>query len=277
MGKTFIIAEIGINHNGDMTLAKELIVKAKNAGADAVKFQKRTINLVYTEEELNTHRQSPWGTTNRQQKEGLEFSIEQYVDLEKFAKDLGLKFIISCWDLNSLKEVEEHLNINYHKVASALITDKDFLLALNKTNKEIIVSTGMCTREEVFKALEVLKNVKYVLSCTSTYPTLPQEVNLNRILTLKRELGNKYKIGFSNHHNGLLACVGAAALGSECIEFHITADRTTYGSDQAASIEHFELLIDEIRKMEILLGDGELFVYDSEKPIIKKLRKVNDL
>lgn len=272
MKQILIIAEIGINHNGDINLAKELIVKAKNSGANAVKFQKRTINLVYSEEELNALRESPWGTTNREQKEGLELSIEQYVELEKFTKDLGLKFIMSCWDLNSLKEVETHLNVDYHKVASAMITDKEFLLNLNSTNKPIIISTGMCDMLDIKKVMGILHNVEYILSCTSTYPTKPEEVNLNRIITLKKEFPN-FKIGFSNHHSGLLGCIGAAALGSECIEFHITKDRTMYGSDQSASIENSELLISEIRKMEILLGNGKLYVYDSEKPIIKKLRK----
>ena len=277
MRKIFIIAEIGINHNGDMNLAKELILKARDSGADAVKFQKRTISEVYSEEEFDMPRQSPWGTTNRQQKEGLEFSIEQYIELEEFTKKMGLKFIISCWDINSLLEVEKHLNVDFHKVASAMITDKKFLEALNNTGKDIIVSVGMCTELEILKSLSILKNVKYVLSCTSTYPTPANEVNLNRIMTLKQMLENQYKIGFSNHHSGMLSCVGAAALGSECIEFHITMDRTIYGSDQSASIENSEGLISEIRKIEILLGDGKLFVYDSERPVLKKLRKINTI
>ena len=142
---TYIIAEIGINHNGDMAIAKELIDIAKLAGCDAVKFQKRTINEVYTQEELDKPRESPWGTTNREQKGGLEFSIGEYKELEKHTKTKGLDFIVSCWDIPALKEIEANLNVNYHKVASALLTDKDFLMALNDTGKKIIVSTGMST------------------------------------------------------------------------------------------------------------------------------------
>ena len=143
---TYIISEIGINHNGDIELAKELILKSKKSGCDAVKFQKRDIESVYTKEELDTPRESPFGTTTREQKEGIEFSIEQYKELEKFSKEQGLEFIVSCWDTVSLDLVEEHLDVKYHKVASALATDKTFLQKLNDTKKPIILSVGMCTR-----------------------------------------------------------------------------------------------------------------------------------
>lgn len=274
--ETYIIAEIGINHNGDMNLAKELITRADITGCNAVKFQKRTISEVYTDEELDKPRESPWGTTNRQQKEGLEFSIEQYKDLEKYANDRGLDFIVSCWDIPSLKLVEEHLNVAYHKVASALIKDRDFLQALNETGKPIIVSTGMSEEDDVLKAVFFLDNVEYVLACTSTYPTLPEEMNLNYIQTLKA-LMPQYKIGFSNHYSGALACHGAVALGAECIEFHITKDRTMYGSDQAASIEHVDTLVEGIRILERMRGDGVKVFYETEKPIAAKLRKNNTL
>jgi N-acetylneuraminate synthase len=276
MKRNYVIAEIGINHNGDIDLAKELIEMAKKNDCDAVKFQKRDIESVYTEEELNQSRVSPWGTTNRQQKEGLEFSIEQYKVLEKFSNDLELDFIVSCWDVKSIDLVESNLNVKYHKVASALLTDKSFLSKLNTTGKPIIISTGMSTDQEIDEALKILDNVVYVLACTSTYPTVDQEINLNYLKTLKQRYPN-YKIGFSNHASGLIPCFGAVALGSECIEFHITKDRTMYGSDQAASIENVNELMSGIRKMEIVLGDGIKTVYESEKPILKKLRKKNDI
>jgi len=270
---SYVIAEIGINHNGDIDLAKELIDMAHTSGCDAVKFQKRNVEEVYSTEELDKPRESPWGTTTREQKHGIEFNIVQYKELEEYADERGLDFIVSCWDLDSLQEVEDNLNVKYHKVASALATDKDFLESLHYTGKPIILSTGMCTDEQVDAALKILKNTEYVLACTSTYPTKEEEVNLNYINTLKE----KYpylSVGFSNHYNGLAACIGATALGAECLEFHITKDRTMYGSDQVASIESVNELMVSVRKIEKMLGDGEKVVYDSEVPIAEKLRKV---
>jgi len=271
----YIIAEIGINHNGDIDLAKELILKAKDSGCEAVKFQKRDIESVYSEEELNTPRESPFGTTTREQKEGIEFDINQYKELESYSKQCGLDFIVSCWDLKSLDLVQENLDVKYHKVASAMATDKTFLMELNKTKKPVILSVGMCTQSEVDSALIILNNVKYILACTSTYPTKAEEINLKYVETLKEKFPS-IKVGFSNHYNGMDACVGAVALGAECIEFHITKERTMYGSDQPASIQDSDDLVDAIRKMELMVGDGIKKVYDSEVPIAKKLRKVND-
>ena len=272
--KTFIIAEVGINHNGSMDLARDLIYKSHRSGADAVKFQKRDINLVYTKEELDRPRESPWGTTNRAQKEGLEFSMDQYKRLNSFTKELGMDFIVSCWDEKSVLDVQE-LDIRYHKVASALATNRSFLEKLNRSGKPVILSTGMCSEEQITAALDILDNVEYVLACTSTYPTDPNELNLRHILTLKKRYPD-IKVGFSNHYNGHDACVAATALGAECIEFHITHDRTAYGSDQPASIEHSEDLIQAIRKTELMLGDGVKKVYNTETSIAKKLRKVDD-
>ena len=272
---SYVIAEIGINHNGDINLAKELIDMAQTSGCDAVKFQKRTVEEVYSTEELDKPRESPWGTTTREQKHGIEFNITQYKELEEYSNEKGLDFIVSCWDLDSLQEVEDNLNVKYHKVASALATDKEFLEALHYTGKPIILSTGMCTDEQVDAALKILKHTEYVLACTSTYPTKEEEVNLNYINTLKE----KYpylSVGFSNHYNGLAACIGATALGAECLEFHITKDRTMYGSDQVASIESVNELMISVRKIEKMLGDGKKVVYDSEVPIAEKLRKVDD-
>ena len=272
---TYIISEIGINHNGDIQLAKELMLKSKNSGCDAVKFQKRDIDTVYTQEELDTPRESPFGTTTREQKNGIEFNIEQYKELESYSKELGLDFIVSCWDLKSLQEVEDNLNVKYHKVASALATDKEFLESLHYTGKPIILSTGMCTDEQVDAALDILKHTEYILACTSTYPTKAEELNLSYIKTLK-EKSPYLKVGFSNHYNGIDACVGAVTFGAECVEFHITKDRTMYGSDQPASIQDVDDLVDAVRKMELMVGDGVKVVYDSEVPIAAKLRKVSD-
>lgn len=276
MKKNYLIAEIGINHNGDIEIAKKLIDLAKKSGCDAVKFQKRDIDSVYSKEELSSLRESPWGTTFRQQKEGLEFSIEQYKELESYSESHGLDFIVSCWDLKSLELVEKNCNVKYHKVASCMITDKSFLMALNNTKKPIILSTGMSTEKEIDKAISILDNVEYILACTSTYPTKDEEINLNYINTLKSKYPN-IKVGFSNHANGMIPSFGAAALGSECIEFHITLDRTMYGSDQSASLENVEELVSGIRKMETVLGDGIKKVYETEKPIMSKLRKTNDI
>jgi len=257
-------------------LAKELIVEACKSGCDAVKFQKRTIDEVYSKEDLDRPRESPWGTTNREQKEGLEFSIEQYKELHRFTKKMKLDFIVSCWDLKSVDLIEKHVEVDYHKVASALATSKTFLSRLNETNKPVILSTGMCTTEQIGAAVALLTNVEYILACTSTYPTAPEEVNLKHIVTLKEKYP-EIKIGFSNHYNGHDACVGATALGAECIEFHITKDRTLYGSDQVASIENYCALLDGIRAMESMLGDGVKKVYETELPIEKKLRAVSDI
>jgi len=276
MSKTYVIAEIGINHNGDINLAKELIVGAYKSGCDAVKFQKRTVDEVYSKEDLDRPRESLWGSTNREQKEGLEFSIEQYKELHRFTKKMKLDFIVSCWDLKSVDLIEKHIEVDYHKVASALATNKAFLSRLNETNKPVILSTGMCSTEQIGAAAALLTNVEYILACTSTYPTAPEEVNLRHIITLKEKYPET-KIGFSNHYNGHDACVGAVVLGAECIEFHITKDRTLYGSDQVASIENYCALLDGIRTMESMLGDGVKKVYETELPIEKKLRAISDI
>jgi N-acetylneuraminate synthase len=276
MTETYIIAEIGINHNGSMELAKELIMKAKTSGCHAVKFQKRDIESVYTKEELDTPRESPWGTTNRQQKEGLEFSSEQYKELYDYTKSLGLDFGVSCWDEKSVDLIEQTINVDFHKIASALLTNKEFLEKINKTNKPVIVSTGMTTEEEIYRAMKLLKNVSYILACTSTYPTKAEELNLNYIITLTLKYPG-IKVGFSNHYNGHDACVIATALGAKCIEFHITKDRTMYGSDQAASIENVDSLVEAINLANVMAGSGIKKIYDTEKPILKKLRKVNNI
>ncbi len=272
--KCIIVAEIGINHNGDIDIAKKMIDVAKLAGIDYVKFQKRTIDLVYTPEELDRHRESPWGTTNRQQKEGLEFSEEEYDEIDRYCAEKKMGWFASPWDW---KSVEFLMNYNppFIKLASACITDFELLEAVSRTGKPVILSTGMSTAEEVKKAVDFLHpQVKYILACTSTYPTDPEEVNLNFIRTLYFEYPD-IKVGFSNHHPGVVLMVVAAALGAKMIEFHMTLNRAIYGSDQAASIEipgAFKL-VKYMRDLEKALGTGSWTVFDSEEKIKKKLRK----
>ena len=274
MKQIYVIAEIGINHNGSIHNAKKLIDQAHESRCHAVKFQKRDIESVYSEEELDKYRESPWGTTNREQKEGLEFSVEQYKELYSYTKNLGMDFIVSCWDRKSIQLIEDSLDVDYHKVASALVTDEEFLRDLVNTGKPIILSTGMSTEEQVDNSVKILsKNLEYILACTSTYPSAIDELNLRYIQTLKDKYSD-FKIGFSNHYSRFEAIFGAVALGAECIEFHITNDRTAYGSDQAASIQNSYGLVDGIFKMNRMLGDGIKKLYDSEIPILDKLRKV---
>jgi N-acetylneuraminate synthase len=274
--KNYIIAEIGINHNGSVEIAKNLILKAKKSGCDAVKFQKRDVDSVYSSEELDAPRESPWGTTNREQKNGLELTIDNYMDLCAYTKNLGMDFGVSCWDLVSLNLIEKHINVDFHKVASALVTHKSFLEALANTGKPVILSTGMSTQEEVDEAMRILGNsAKYVLACTSTYPTRPEDINLLYIDTLASRYPET-KVGFSNHYNGHDACVAAVARGAQCVEFHITLDRTMYGSDQSASIENADALVSAIREVEKMLGTGEKSVLPEEVSVQKKLRKVSD-
>lgn len=274
MKKPYVIAEIGINHNGSISLAKTLIDQSHQSKCHAVKFQKRDIESVYSEEELNRYRESPWGTTTRQQKEGLEFSIEQYKELYAYTKNLGMDFIVSCWDRKSFELIENNLDVDYHKVASALLTDKDLLNDILKSGKKTILSTGMSNEEQIQEAVNILQpNLEYILACTSTYPTSIDELNLKYIQTLKEKYP-QYKIGFSNHYSGFEAVFGSVALGSECVEFHITNNRTAYGSDQSASIQNSQGLVDGIFKMSRMIGDGVKKVYDSEIPIAEKLRKV---
>lgn len=275
MSKVFITAEVGINGNGDMDLAKKLIDVACLAGCDAVKFQKRTVDVVYTPEQLDVPRESPWGTTNREQKYGLEFGVSDYKEIDKYCELKNIEWFASPWDVNSV----EFLNIwptKYIKIASASLTDFDLLEATMITEKDIIISTGMSTKEELDNALKIVgKNVKYILACTSTYPTVPEEMNLNFIKTLKKEYP-QYKIGFSNHSPGIMFMVAAAALGAEMIEFHITLDRAMYGSDQAASIETNGVmsLCKHIRNIEKGMGTGDWTVFPSEEKVKKSLRRV---
>jgi len=273
MQNVYVIAEIGINHNGSENHARKLIDQAHRSGCHAVKFQKRNPDLCVPEYQKNKIRETPWGEmTYLEYKWRIEFSVEQYQNLRDYTKMLGMDFIVSCWDEQSIDDIELNVEVDYHKVASALATDISFLKKLAATGKPTILSTGMCTPEQVDAAVVALgDSLKYILACTSTYPSAVDELNLKYIHTLK----DKYphiKAGFSNHHSGFVACLGATALGSECIEFHITDSRIQFGTDQAASIEHSEELVRQINFLTRMLGDGVKKVYDSEIPIMKKLR-----
>jgi N-acetylneuraminate synthase len=271
----FMVAEIGINHNGNIDFAKQLIDVAVSAGCDAVKFQKRTIEDVYTKEELDAPRESPWGTTNREQKNGLEFDDTEYSEIDLYCKREHIMWFASCWDKKSVDFIDTY-NPPCYKIASPLITNHDLLAYTCKKKKPIILSTGMSTMQQIHDAVDVVNKFTdqlILLHCTSTYPSALAELNLNVIQTLKKMY--KYPIGYSGHEVGISSSIVAGVLGAVLIERHITLDRSMYGSDQASSLEPrgVELLVSNIRELPIILGDGTKKVYDSEKPIIKKLRR----
>ena len=274
MNKIFVIAEIGINHNGDMAIAKKLIKMAKRCGCDAVKFQKRDLEIVYTKKELESERKSPWGNTFREQKEGLEFNMDQYKEIDKFCKDVGIEWFASAWDINSLNFLDV-FNLKYGKVASALITHKDFLLELAKRKKHTFISTGMSEYKNIDEAIEIFKSQDCpfeLMHCVSTYPCPEEILNLNIISKLKK----KYdcNIGYSGHESGVIPSVVAATYGISSLERHITLDRSMYGSDQSASLEEPGLknLVDSIRKVPIVTGSLDKKLFDEEKSVASKLR-----
>jgi N-acetylneuraminate synthase len=270
----FTVAEIGINHNGDMSICKELIDVAVDAGFDAVKFQKRDIDQVYTQEFLESQRESVWGTTQRAQKEGLEFDENDYKEIDRYCKEKRIEWFASAWDLNS-QEFLRQFNCNYNKVASAMIVYEDLLKKIAEEGKHTFISTGMSTYEDIDKAVEVFKDTNCpfeLMHTVSTYPMKTENANLNMINTLR----NKFNcnVGYSGHESGLAVSYAAAALGISSLERHITLDRSMYGSDQAASLEPAGLrqLIGAVRKIEIAMGDGIKKIIKDEIPIAKKLR-----
>jgi N-acetylneuraminate synthase len=271
---TFVVAEIGINHNGDINLAKKLVDAAAEAGCDAVKFQKRTVDVVYTPDELARPRESPFGTTNGDLKRSLEFGYEQFAEIDQHCKERGIPWFASCWDEASVDFVAT-FNPPCLKIASASLTDDNLLRHYRTKNKPIILSTGMSTLEQVDHAVEILgKHDLVLLHCTSTYPAKLEELNLKAIQALKARYG--IPIGYSGHEVGLYTSLAAAVLGACFIERHITLDRAMWGSDQAASVEPqgFVRLIKDLRAVEMAMGDGIKRVYDSERPIMQKLRRV---
>ena len=272
----FVIAEIGINHNGDVELAKKMIDVAKNAGCNAVKFQKRTVEKVYSKEVLDSPRDSPWGKTTREQKLGIEFGQREYDEIDKYCFLHDMEWYASAWDVDSQKFLRQY-NLKHNKIASAMLTDYKLLETVAEEKKLTFISTGMSTMDEVRKAVEIFK--KYdcpfeLMHCNSAYPMDVSEANLLCIPALKKEFN--CNVGYSGHEvAGYLICVSAVLLGATSIERHMSLDRTLYGSDQVASLEPsgWVRLVRDIRKIKQILGDGKKRVWDSELPAKKKLRK----
>lgn len=269
-----IIAEIGINHNGDINVAKNLILLAKNCGCDAVKFQKRTIEIVYSKEELDKPRESPWGKTQREQKEGLEFSKKDYDEINDFCKKNNIIWFASAWDIPSLVFLDQY-NLKYNKIASAMITHEEFLTEVAKRKKYTFVSTGMSEYKVIDRAVEIFKNNKCefeLMHTVSAYPCPEDQLNLHIIQDLK----NRYKcnVGYSGHEPSVSPTIVAVCLGATSVERHITLDRSMYGSDQAASLEKkgLEELVSVIRKIPIVTGSKEKNIFECEIEVAKKLR-----
>jgi N-acetylneuraminate synthase len=270
----YVIAEIGINHNGNVDLAKRLISVAVAAGCDAVKFQKRTVDVVYTAKELATPRENPFGTTNGDLKHGLEFGHADYAALSDFCRSLKIDFFVSPWDEGSVDFIEE-FDVPVYKIASASLTDDHLLRHVRKTGKPVIASTGMSTYAEIDHAVEVLgKSNLILMHTTSTYPAKYEQLNLRAIPSMIARYG--VPVGYSGHETGIPTSVAAAVLGACCVERHITMDRAMWGSDQAASLEPngISRLVRDIRLVEQSMGDGIKRVYEEEIPVMKKLRRV---
>ncbi len=273
--KPFLIAEIGINHNGNLDIAKQLIDIAVKNKFDAVKFQKRDINSVYSQEILDTPRESPWGITTREQKIGLEFDQKEYDEIDLYCKKNSIHWFASAWDLNSLNFLDNY-SLKFHKIASAMIVDLNFLEEVSKRNKHTFISTGMSTEKEIDRAVEIFRDNKCsfeLMHCVSTYPMNIEDANLSTINQLKE----KYKcdVGYSGHENGVVVSLAALMLGITSLERHITLDRTMYGSDQAASLEPkgINFLSESIEKMILSIGKPSLGkVIKEELPIAEKLR-----
>ena len=271
----FIIAEIGINHNGDINIAKELIKVAHDAGCDAVKFQKRDIDLVYSKELLDSPRESPWGTTQRAQKQGLEFGQKEYEGIDRYCKELGIEWFASAWDVNSLKFLDQ-FNCKYAKIASAMIVDLPFVEEVAKRKKHTFISTAMSDLPMIEKTVDVFRKTGCpfeLMYCVGTYPAKEEDIDLNCIKTLREYF--KCNVGYSGHEIGLAISYGAAGQGITSLERHLTLDRAMYGSDQAASVEPsgFRMLVGSVRKIDkALQGDGKKVIIPAEQVVADKLR-----
>ena len=273
--RTFFIAEIGINHNGDIQNALKLIESSKLAGCDAVKFQKRTPKIATPKSSWNIMRETPWGKMKYiDYKKKIEFGKKEYDIINKFCKKINILWTASCWDIPSIKFIEQY-KVKFHKVPSACITDLDLLKELKKTNKPIIISTGMSTEKQIQKAVKIVsqKNLS-ILHCNSSYPAQNHQLNLKYIEKLKTTY-KKSVIGYSGHEMNLSSSVAAVVLGAKIIERHITLDKSMWGTDQQASIEPigFARLIRDVRNVENSLGKPVKIVYPEEKIIMSKLRK----
>ena len=275
VNRPYIIGEIGINHNGDLDIAKSLIDNAKDSAFDAIKFQKRDIETVYTKEILDTPRESPWGKTTREQKYGLEFGKNEYDEINDYCKKKKIEWFASAWDIKSLKFMDQY-ELNYQKIASAMIIDKNFLREVAKRKKYTFISTGMSTKEDIDSAVQIFKeeNCDFeLMHCVSTYPMQIKDANLTTINQIKNEYN--CNVGYSGHESGVAVSVAAVMLGITSLERHITLDRTMYGSDQAASLElsGMKSLSESIDKTLLALGKPSLGeILDEEKPIAAKLR-----
>ena len=274
MKKIFYIAEIGINHNGDLKICKELIDLSKEAGFDAVKFQKRDIDLVYSREVLDSPRESPWGKTQRDQKQGLEFNEKEYDEINEYCKIKKIEWFASAWDLNSLDFLKKY-KLKYNKIASAMIVDKNFLKEVAKEKKHTFISTGMSTMKNIEDAVNIFKEEKCsfeLMHCVSTYPMETEDANLNVINTLKEKFD--CDVGYSGHESGLAVSFAASTMNISSLERHITLNRSMYGSDQAASLEPagFNFLISTINKMLISYGNGNKKFDEKEIKVASKLR-----
>ena len=273
--KPYLIAEIGINHNGDINIAKQLIQNAKECGFDSVKFQKRTIDIVYDKKTLDTPRESPWGKTTREQKLGLEFEKIDYDEIDRFCKEINIDWFASAWDEKSIEFLDNY-NLKFHKIASAMIIDNLFLTEIAKRKKHTFISTGMSTKKDIDNAVNIFtkNNCSFeLMHCVSTYPMKPKDANLYTIDQLKKEYN--CNVGYSGHENGVAISLAATMLGITSLERHITLDRTMYGSDQAASLEisGMKNLCDSINKILLSLGQPSLGkIIDEEIPIANKLR-----
>jgi len=271
---SYIIGEIGINHNGSLDIAKSLIAVARNAGCDAVKFQKRTVDIVYTEKELATPRENPFGPTNGDLKRGLEFGEEQYKKINEYCEELGIAWFASCWDEPSVDFINR-FPVPCYKVASASLTDDNLLRHTRATGKPMLLSTGMSTIEEIDHAVEIVGKENLILiHTTSTYPANYEELDLRVIQTLRQRYG--VLVGYSGHETGIATSVAAVALGACVVERHITLERSMWGSDQAASLGPSGLtkLTRDIRLVEIAMGAGVKKVHEREIAVMKKLRRV---
>ncbi len=272
--KIKFIGEIGINHNGSLNLAKKLIKKAKEIGCDYVKFQKRTVNKVYSEKYLNQKRISPWGKTQKEQKEGLELNYEEYRSIHKYCSKIGMKWFASAWDDESLEFLKK-FNLDYNKIASPLITNLDLIEKIAKQKKHTLISTGMSKYKDIDKVVKIFREKKCkftILHCVSEYPCEEKNINLINMIYLKKRY--KCKIGYSGHESSLTPSVIAAMLGAEVIERHITLDRKMYGSDQASSlsVDGFKRMIVMVKKINKVLGKKKDFITKNERINAKKLR-----
>ena len=274
---TFIVAEIGINHNGDIKNVKKLIDLAVDAGCDAVKFQKRTIEKVYSKKVLDTPRASPWGTTQRQQKKGLELSEKEYKIIDNHCKKKQIEWFVSCWDTESQIQMRK-FKTKFNKVASAMLVHKKLLKLIAEEKKLTFISTGMSTIKDIEEAVKIFKKYKCpfeLMHTNSTYPMPLEDANLNVIITLQKKF--KCNVGYSGHEtSSYLLPIIAVTLGATSVERHITLDRAMYGSDQAASLEKAGLkrMVRDIRKISTVLGDGEKSIQDTEISVQKKLREI---